>query len=353
MAKAPEPSIEYLKESGKRIMLEDQKCAYPDIYFEPDYARLYETDETKAVEFRFENEYGVITNLFLKRKINVQPADGIQYYDITTPYGYGGPVVHHTTDQEKLIKAYMESFQAYTVREHIIAEFVRFHPIIGNGKVFQEAYQAIFDRKTVGTNLTFDNVIEAEFSKHKRRDIRRILKNPDIRYEVDENPESLDDFIEIYYSTMDRDGADHYYYFDRDYFHMMLEKFRGHITTGKVFLGEKLIAMGVYFRYGKYLHAHLSGTLSEYLEYSPAYILKYALALYGHEKGYEVIHYGGGSSRSEENGLYQFKREFGKNTVFDFYLAKKVWNQDVYLLICEASGADVNSEFFPAYREKR
>ena len=133
----------------------------------------------------------------------------------------------------------------------------------------------------------------------------------------------------------------------------MLDSFPGHITTGKVFLGDKLIAMGVYFRYGKSLHAHLSGTLSEYLEYSPAYLLKYALALYGHEKGYELIHYGGGSSSSPENSLYRFKREFGKNTEFDFYMAKKVWNQDIYYQICEAAGAERNTDFFPAYREER
>lgn len=326
---------------------------YPDIYFEPDYARLYETKDNKAVEYRFECEHGVITNLFLKRKINISLPDGIQYYDLVTPYGYGGPVIHSTTDKEKLIAAYMEDFKSFAARENIIAEFVRFHPIIGNALDFKEAYNATYDRKTVGTTLTYDDVIATEFSKHKRKDIRRILKNPEIRYEVDENPTSLDDFVEIYYSTMDRDGADDYYYFDKSYFQTMLEKFKGHITTGKVFLGEKLIAMGVYFRYGKYLHAHLSGTLSEYLEYSPAYILKYALAIYGHEKGYEVIHYGGGSSRSEENGLYKFKREFGKNTVFDFYIAKKVWNMDVYKSICEAVGADINTDFFPAYREER
>lgn len=330
-----------------------KEIEYSDIYFEPDYARLYENEDSTAVEYRFECEYGVITNLFLKRKIDISLDNGIQYFDIITPYGYGGPVIHNTSDKNKLISAYMEDFGKYTSQEHIISEFVRFHPIIGNGVDFQNAYNSIFDRKTVGTNLTYEDVIGTEFSKHKRKDIRRILSNPDIRYEVNENPVSLDDFIKIYYSTMDRDSADDYYYFDQSYFRTMLEKFPGHIITGKVFLADKLIAMGVYFRYGKYLHAHLSGTLSEYLEYSPAYILKYALALYGHEKGYAVIHYGGGSSRSEENGLYKFKREFGKNTTFDFYIAKKVWNDDVYRKICETVGADMKSEFFPAYREKR
>lgn len=330
-----------------------ESCAYPDIYFEPAYARLYETEDNKAIEYRFECEYGVITNLFLKRKINIPLSNGIQYYDLVTPYGYGGPVIHSTTDKEKLIAAYMDDFRSFTIQENIIAEFVRFHPILGNAIDFKEAYNATYDRKTVGTTLTYDDVVGTEFSKHKRKIIRQILKNPKIRYLVDENPDSLDDFIEIYYSTMDRDGADDYYYFNKTYFQQMLDTLRGHITTGKVFLGENLIAMGVYLRYGKYLHAHLSGTLSEYLEYSPAYILKYALAIYGHDKGYKVIHYGGGSSRSEENGLYKFKRDFGKNTVFDFYFAKKIWNEEVYKSICDAVGADTNTEFFPAYRKER
>ena len=326
---------------------------YPDIYFEPAYARLYETKDSQAVEYRFECAYGVITNLFLKRNINISLADGIQYYDIITPYGYGGPVIHRTTEQEKLIAAYMEDFQCFTRREHIVDEFVRFHPIIGNGVDFKEAYYSTFDRNTVGTTLTYEDVIATEFSKHRRKVIRHILKNPEIRYEIDEHPKTLDDFVEVYYSTMDRDNADDYYYFDKEYFRSMLAAFPDHIITGKVFLGNTLIAMGVYFRYKKFLHAHLSGTVSAYLEYSPAYILKYALALYGHEKGYEVIHYGGGSSRSPDNGLYKFKREFGKNTEFDFYIAKKVWNEDVYRRLCDMKGADINAAFFPAYRAER
>ena len=326
---------------------------YPDIYFEPDYGRLYETEENKAVEYRFDCEYGVITNLFIKRKIDIVLPDSAQYYDIITPYGYGGPVIHTASDKEKLIRSYMEDFQRFADRENIVDEFVRFHPIIGNGLDFKDAYHSVYDRKTVGTNLTYEDVIGTEFSKHKRKDIRRILSNPGIRYEVNEHPEGLDDFVEIYYSTMDRDGADEYYYFSPTYFRDMYQKFRDHITTGKVFLDDKLIAMGVYFRYGKYLHAHLSGTLSEYLSYSPAYILKYALAIYGHEKGYEVIHYGGGSSRSEDNGLYKFKRDFGRNTVFDYYIARKIWNGEVYRKLCEAVGADPESDFFPAYRTGR
>ena len=118
-------------------------------------------------------------------------------------------------------------------------------------------------------------------------------------------------------------------------------------------LCRELIAMGVYFRYNRYLHAHLSGTRTAYLSYSPAAILKYALALYGHENGYQYIHYGGGSTKSPDNGLYKYKKEFGKNTSFDFYIGKKVWNERAYVDMCKAKGVDMASGFFPAYRQTR
>ncbi len=326
---------------------------YPDIYFEPNYARLYETEDNKAVEYKLECQFGTITNLFLKRPIHIATDDSIQYYDIITPYGYGGPVIHHAADKEQLIAAYMTDFRKYVEQHNIVSEFVRFHPIVGNGVDFRSVYNCIYDRKTVGTNLTYEDVITAEFSRQKRKDIRRILRNPDIRFEINEHPGTLDDFEEVYYSTMDRDKADDYYYFGKEYFRNMLASFPDHILTCKVFLKDKTIAMGVYFRYGKYLHAHLSGTISEYLEFSPAYILKYALALYGHDNGYEVIHYGGGTSRSADNSLYRFKKDFGKNTEFDFYISKMIWNQDIYRKLCKVAGADLCSEFFPAYRSGR
>ncbi len=121
-------------------------------------------------------------------------------------------MIHSANNRDQLIAAFMADFQEYARCHNIVAEFVRFHPIIGNGVDFKEAYQSIYDRKTVGTTLTYDDVIATEVSKHKRKEIRKILKHPDIHYEINEHPTSLDDFIEVYYSTMDRDSAEDYYY---------------------------------------------------------------------------------------------------------------------------------------------
>ena len=339
-----------MEQSGRQLN-------YPDIYFEPGYGRLYENGtDAKCVQFVFESGAGTVSSVFMKRRIALDAGDKETYYDLTTPYGYGGPVITELADpnrKDELVKGFMESFAAYAKENRIVSEFVRFHPIIGNGLDFKNAYGSIYDRKTVGTNLTYDDVIGTEFSKHKRKDIRRILNNPDIRYEIEEAPKSLADFLEVYYSTMDRDEADGYYYFGNDYFDRILAAFGDHVVTCRVFHKETIIGMGVYFRYKKLLHAHLSGSLTEYMKYSPAYILKYAMAVYGHEKGYSVIHYGGGTNASPDNGLYRFKKDFGRTTDFDFYIGKKIWNPEVYDRLCLVSGAPKDSGFFPAYRSER
>ena len=61
-----------------------------DIYFDKNYGKLYEKIEKgKLEEFKVENEYGKITNLFIKREIPIN-VENKKYYDIITPYGYGG-----------------------------------------------------------------------------------------------------------------------------------------------------------------------------------------------------------------------------------------------------------------------
>jgi len=324
-----------------------------DIYFEDNYGKLYENlPEEKFEVFEYEDDIGKISNRYLKKVIPIKTNDNNTYYDLTTPYGYGGPIIEEINDidkKNKLIKNYENKFNEYAQKQNIVSEFVRFHPVISNARNFKNVYDISFNRKTVGTNLKYDNPFQTEFSKSTRKRIRKILRNEHISYEIIDRPKTLDDFMEIYYSTMDRNDATDNYYFPKDYFNNMLENIGDFLITAKVYYDETVIGMGVYFKYDKFLHAHLSGTLSEYLDYSPAYILKYILMEYGKENNYEVIHYGGGKTSSEEDSLYKFKDKFGKNTKFDFYLGKKIWNKNIYNELSQKT-ENYNSEFFPAYR---
>lgn len=327
-----------------------------DIYFENEYGKLYENvPEDKFEVFEYEDEIGKISNRFIKRQIPISLDNDVVYYDLATPYGYGGPVIEYINDNSKknqLVKKFKEEYIKYTEDENIVSEFVRFHPIINNAEDFKKIYDVIFNRKTVGTDLRFDDPFGSEFSKSTRKTIRKLLRNDHISYQVIDNPNSLDDFMKIYYSTMDRNNADVGYYFEESYFKKMLSSFQKNIVAIKVYYDDEVIGMSINFKSNKFLHAHLSGTLREYLDYSPAYILKYALMEYGKTNNYEFVHYGGGASSSEHDSLFRFKNKFGKNTKFDFYLGKKIWNKNVYDKLCLITKNEEVKDFFPAYRKQ-
>lgn len=322
-----------------------------DIYFTKKYGELCEEIEGGISEiFRFESNNGDIHHMFIKRPIN-QVIDGVQYYDLITPYGYGGPLMMARSKERKkeLCNEFEYSFMKYCIDNHIVSEFVRFHPIINNAQDFANIYHPVFTRKTLGTNLAdYEDPVQSEFSKSCRKNIRRALRKG-ITYRITEKPDNIDQFIHIYYSTMKRNNATEFYYFDKAYFDNIL-LLKNNLLFVEVIYEEKTIAAGLYFISEGMIHIHLSGTLSEYLYLSPAYILRYATTLWGKENGYKIIHHGGGTSNEVDNSLYLFKKQFAKNTEFNFYVGKKIWNQIIYNKLCQLSKVDQDLEFFPAYR---
>lgn len=321
-----------------------------DIYFTPAWGTVNQfIEEGIAKIFECRTEYGIIKNQFILRDIT-QSIDGKHFYDISSPYGYGGPyIVECDADKkEELVRVYEKQFSAYCQKNDIVSEFIRFHPIVQNALDFKELYQAQYDRHTVGTDLTCDDPIQMEFSKSARKYIRRAIKTG-ITWDVIEAPDDVSEFVGIYYSTMDRDKATGFYYFPKEYFEECVRLFGERIILVRAIYESKVIAEGFYITYENTIHAHLSGTLKEYIHLSPAYMIKYATAVWGKEHGYKLIHYGGGTSNDPENSLFQFKCKFTKETLFDFYVGKKIWNPEIYQRLVNLTGKH-DTEFFPTYR---
>lgn len=322
-----------------------------DIYLTPAYARLYETmEQGKAEEWVLNSPHGRISYTFIKRKIESETEQ--DYYDITTPYGYGGPVVLEVNDKVALLAEFEQAFKEYCQAENIVSEFIRFHPILENATDFKTVYQPIYLRQTVGTSVDPEGQTPLlEFNQSTRKLVRRAEKQG-VTYRVVTAPENLDDFLAIYYATMDRNQADTFYYFDRAYFEACVAVFKENLVLIEVSLADKVIGACIYFRSGKVLHEHLMGSLTDYLSYSPVYVLKHAAVQWAAEEGIELIHYGGGLSNAEDDPLFQFKRKFTKSTLFDFYIGKKIHLPEVYDQICQSKGISSDDPFFPAYRKR-
>ena len=231
-----------------------------DIYFTPEWGevnRLIEPGE--PFQYVYKSDAGCVKNLFIKRDIP-QFIDGEQYYDIATPYGYGGPYIESCIEgkKNKLLTEYKNDFEQYCRENKIVSEFVRFHPIINNGKDFSQIYDAQCIRKTVGTNLESDDPVADEFSKSARKYVRRAIRDG-ISWRITKGPQDVSQFLNIYYSTMDRDNAKDHYYFPSQYFDKCLELFGDHILFVEAVYQKKTIAAGFYICYGDTIHAHIEG----------------------------------------------------------------------------------------------
>ncbi|CEG22092.1 FemAB family protein [Planococcus massiliensis] len=324
----------------------------PDIYFEEAYGKLYEEIEGGVCEtFEFTHSLGSVKHLFIKRKIEIEP-DGAAYYDLTTPYGYGGPLMfcENIADRPVLAKEFQKAFQQYCQDRNIVSEFVRFHPVFSNEQDFGEMYEVVWRRKTVGTNLAdFENPVQSEFSKSAKENIKRALK-AGIETRVTRHPKSLKLFKEFYYKTLQKNHAEDIYFFTDEYFEKCLALLGPSILLVEALYKGEVIGMIMNFVHGDYVHIHLSGTLQETIHLSPVYIMMQTLTIWAKEQNMKLIHSGGGRTASPDDKLFQFKKRFGKHTEFDYYFGYKIWNPTVYERLTAAVGAVPPNPCFPAYR---
>lgn len=326
-----------------------------DLFFEEAYGKLYEKMENGVCEeFVFQCAFGEVRHLFIKREIPLL-VHGDRWFDAITPYGYGGPRITRcaTGCHSDLVTAFEQSFREYCKEHRIVSEFVRFHPIFDNARDFSNCYDVTYQRETVGTTLDgFDDPVASEFSKSARKTLRRSL-NAGVTCRITEAPGDLESFKEIYYATMSRVHADAYYFFDDEYFIDCLLQFGDKIVLAEALYEGKVIAAELHFLYGDVLHTHLSGTVVEFHQLSPIYVLQYGAVRWGKENGVKLIHAGGGRTNSLDDPLFKFKKKFGQHTGFRFYTGRKIWNADIYAELCSQSGASPTEVFFPAYRALR
>lgn len=294
-----------------------------DIYYSRDYCKMFEKNNTVAELFVFEDEKGnIILYPYMKTLIEQNVFDE-DYYDIETVYGYGGPI--SSSEETEFLLEFEKAFLKYCKEEHIIAEFVRFHPLLRNQNIFVKNMQVIHNRYTVWLDLTnsIDEIWMNQVSTQNRNTIRKCEKNG-LFVEISDEYET---FIEIYKQTMQKVNADEFYFFDKNYFQQLQNN--KHMLLLCVKKDNDIIAGAIFMAYGDFFHYHLAGSKKEYLKYSPNNLLLWEAIKYAKEHGYKKFHFGGGLTDSIEDNLFRFKSRFSKQ-ISDFYIGKRVHNIKVY-----------------------
>ena len=279
--------------------------SYPDIFFTPEYARLFEDTAFG----------GVIESRYIRQ------IPGSTYVDATPPYGYTG------------------------INEPV-CEFARLHPFLEhncNPEYMKQIGEVIY------VDLTDDlKEIWRGYDKGCKSSIKKAQRNG-ITISTTQRLEDIGVLHNLYIETMKRNGATQGYILPFSFFYSAVHLLKGHIELFTAEYEGAIIAGALILHYGDFVHYFLGGSDTRYLSLCPNNLILDTAIRWAKEEGYKIFNLGGGLGGSDDK-LLSFKRSFSHKTKpFNVYC--KVNNQEVYDNLCRQRGIDPESNgYFPAYR---
>lgn len=328
-----------------------------DVYYLSEYVKAFELHgDGEPILFYYEDSNIRAINVSMKRDISefvfykyIIPKK--QLFDLSTPYGYGGFIVEGQNCPESIDRLNTE-YVNFCIENNIICEFVRFHPLINNADTVKNIYDETILGKTVSMDLSTAGSIWDNITSKNRNVIRKAKKNGVEIFEGGDR-NLYDIFIKMYNSTMDKDNATSYYYFNKDFYESILNDLKYNSLMFYAVYENKIIAMSIILFANCSMHYHLSASVDEYKHLAATNLLLYEAACWGNAKGFSLFHLGGGVG-SLEDSLYKFKSSFNRNSNNKFIIGKKIFDKNKYdklVSLRKFSKEDSSSEsFFPQYR---
>ena len=268
------------------------------------------------------------------------------WFDFATPYGYGGWLIEGNGNRKELFQEYVDWCRG----NNIVSEFVRYHPVLNNYELSLDFYDVMSLGGTIAMNLDSPAAIWNNLTSKNRNMVRKAQKSGVVIYNG-RYPEIYEKFRTVYNRTMDKDKADSYYYFERDFYQSLLNDLSEEAQVFYAELNKKIIAASIILATNGHLNYHLSGSLREYQNLAPSNLLLYKAALWGSANGCKTFHLGGGVGNHEDS-LYKFKKSFYRGEPCRFHIGRIVFLEERYHEFVRMRKPDEisDSSFFPRYR---
>ena len=299
-----------------------------DVYFCPEYVGMHKFIEgTEALMFTYREKGNIWFHPFL-----LQPIDSNAFhlndtwFDIESSYGYGGPL-SNSEDQTFLANA-NEQFSEWCKENNVVAEFVRFHPLLNNQSWAGQNTKVEHDRNTVSLNLKHFDIENLPFSSKVRNMIKRVEK-AGIIIEVYDPAKKFSSFVDLYLQTMTRINAESYYYFNEAYFLNLSGLVAENGWLVGAGLGGEWVGAAIFLKGESVLHYHLSATNPDCRIPGITNALLFKGMQLGLANGLEILHLGGGNSNNPDDSLLRFKQKMGDKTN-KFFTGKRIHNHGIY-----------------------
>lgn len=222
--------------------------------------------------------------------------------DWQSAYGYGGPLANGLADDD--LGAAWQEFDSIARERRIVAEFVRFHPLLRNERDYRGEVRA--DRQTVVLDLVAPDLM-ARYSGRARTAIRKAERDGlGLRWETAADASAV--FPEFYRKGMRQIGAGEFYLFGDEYFAAMLDMPSCRVLS--VMHDDTRLAMGMFLFGPEVAEYHLSAASTEGRRANATNLLLHGAAERAQREGLRSLYLGGGTTAAADNPLLWFKTSY-------------------------------------------
>ena len=320
-----------------------------DVFAHPSYVSLFENTKTRARAFYWQGAQGSVLFPFLLRSLPHEPfwkPEHGDIYDITTPYGYGGPLIVAGSPSPELYNGFFSDFHQWASQNNIVSEFIRF-------SLFSEAYhyypgEVVHTNDNIVCNLSFDyEELWGRFRHKVRKNVATALTKG-VNIEIDMDGARLHDFYRIYFHTMQRRQAENSYFPPVSFFEQLKSRLPNNSFFVHALYENSVIASELVLASETRIYSFLGGTLKEYFSLRAGDLLKNQIIKWGHQGGYKQFVIGGGYK--PHDGIFSFKKSFAPDGILPFYTGRKIFNHPLYNSLVLQAGKQTKPGFFPGYR---
>ncbi|WP_019230344.1 GNAT family N-acetyltransferase [Sedimentibacter sp. B4] len=321
-----------------------------DVNYLSQYSRAFaENGEGNPFLIYYENDTTKAMNVVMKRDIEESEhfKDKIQpekWFDLSTPYGYGGFWI-----EGEDFKTLDEEYEQYCKNNGFVSEFVRFHLFGEYRSIFNGTVESYTNNVVRSLDLDIDDML-MDFEHKVRKNLKKANK-AGLKIEIDESGERIEEFLDIYYGTMDRNDAKSNFFFPESFFKTINEMINNFVYV-HVIHEEKIISTELVLFGSENCYSFLGGTKSDYFYLRPNDFLKFEIIKWAKNKGLKKFILGGGYG--EDDGIFRYKKSFSPNGIHKFYIGKRIFDKEKYRELIKIRNSNQNfdkdTNYFPQYR---
>lgn len=333
-------------------LLEQLTLRQRDIFFTSDWMLLWQRrGDGRAMGAAYEDDGGLVLYPFLQRELTAIPyldQEFAGYYDLTTPYGFGGPLVEHQTPDES-VSAFREVFTAWCREHNVVSEFVRFHPLLDTRLAFErhmdcaEVGQIAWCRFDRGVCRVGDQLTQTA-----KRNVR-LAREGGLTCRVETGDDVYERFGELYLDNAARRRAPSALRFDGAHFRALRSALGPAQALFVVRHEGEMVAGALFLRGADFAHFHAMAADRRVASLRPANLLFFEALEWARGLGVTAIDLGGGDRGDDE--LLRFKSGFAALRAPRF-VGRAVHLPQPYIAASkrrDEQGAIIDCDYFPAY----